>query len=427
MVMKKNILALISVLVIVSSIFVGLFYVKDIEKFPFSLGLDLAGGAQLTYTADINDVPSEEIDGRLDALQQVIEKRVNALGVSEPRVFTSSTSIFTGLPVEHRLLVELPGITDIEEAIRAIGETPHLEFKLYNSSTGVYDSIPLQGGHIVSASVQFLQGPGGALTSEPSINLSFNREGSGLFADLTRQNIGRVLGIFIDGELISAPVIRDAILGGTTQISGSFTLDSAKELADNLNLGALPIPIVLSETRTVSPTLGSETVSKSVFAGFIALSLILLMFLIIYRFIGLVAVTALGVYVIVLLSIFKTIPIVLTAAGLAGFIMSIGFAVDANVLIFERMREELKNGVKRNEAIKSGCERAWLAIRDANFTSMIIAFLLFWFGSSLIKGFAFAFITGVIISMVSAYFLTRILLYASSGVMKKKFKKWYIG
>ena len=425
--MKKGVLVIISIIVILVSIAIGTFYVNDTDKFPFSLGLDLAGGAQLTYTANTDEIPDEEISGRLDALQQVIERRVNSLGVSEPRVFTSSTSIFTGLPIEHRLLIELPGVTDIEEAIRSIGETPHLEFKLYNSGTGDYDSLPLQSGNISSASVQFLQGPGGALTSEPTISLSFDGEGSRLFADITRQNVGRLLGIFIDGELISAPVIREAILGGTTQISGSFTLESAKSLADNLNLGALPIPIELSETRTVNPTLGVETISKSAFAGLIALALILLMFLIVYRFTGVVAALALGVYIVIVLSIFKIIPIVLTAAGLAGFIMSMGFAVDANVLIFERMREELKNGTPRNEAIKNGCARAWLAIRDANFTSIIIAFLLFWFGSSLIKGFAFAFIIGVAISMISAYVLTKIFLYSGSGMMRKKLKKWYIG
>ena len=415
-----------SIFVIIFAIIVGIFYVYDTETHPYSFGLDLSGGAQLTYTADISDVPAEDIKGRMSALQSVIERRVNALGVSEPRVRTSSSSRLTGLDPQHRLIVELPGVTDIDEAIRAIGETPHLEFFLLNPRTRDFVPTSLQGGHVISSSVQFLSGVTGALTSEPVVVLNFNREGTRIFADLTKNNVGRVMGIFIDGELISAPVINEAILGGTTQIQGQFTLETSRELSDNLNLGALPIPIELSETRTVSPTLGLGTVSKSIQAGMIALILIILMFLIVYRFVGLVAMVALALYITIVLAVFKSIPIVLTAAGLAGFIMSIGFAVDANVLIFERMREELNHGTQVKVAIRNGCSRAWLAIRDANLTGIIIALLLFWFGSSIIKGFAFAFIIGVLISMISAYFITRLFLYSVSP-MRKKIKGWFIG
>ena len=405
----------------------AVFYVYDIERFPFSFGLDLAGGTQVTYTADVAAIPKSEISGRMDALQQVIERRVNALGVSEPRVYTATSSALTGLPTSHRLVIELPGVTDIEEAIRAIGQTPYLEFKLLNQETGAFEATELQGGHVISADVQFLQGVTGTLTNEPVVVLNFNGEGGSLFADMTRGNIGNFLGIFLDGTLISSPVIESAILGGTTQIHGNFTLESATELADSLSLGALPIPIDLSETRTVSPTLGAETVSKSVDAAMIALLLIALLLIMVYRFVGLVAVTALLVYTIVILMVFKGIPIVLTAAGLAGFIMSLGFAVDANVLISERMREELRDGADRVTAIKNGCARAWNAIRDANLTSIIIAFLLFWFGTSVIKGFALAFIVGVLLSMLSAYLLTRLFLFTTAGCFKKKkYKKWYI-
>ena len=195
-------------------------------------------------------------------------------------------------------------------------------------------------------------------------------------------------------------------------------------MVDGLNLGALPIPIELSETLTVTPSLGIEVTEKSVVAGLIALLLIALLFITVYRFVGMVAVLALAVYCTIVLAIFKGIPIVLTAAGLSGFIMSIGFAVDANVLIFERMREEVARGTPRTEAIEKGCSRAWIAIRDANLTSMIIAFLLFWFGTSMIKGFAFAFIIGVLVSMFSAYVLTRLFLRTTAGVFSKRLKKW---
>ena len=289
-----------------------------------------------------------------------------------------------------------------------------------------FDSIGLQGGHVVSSDVQFLPGIGGTLTNEPVVLIHFNGEGADIFADVTRKNVGKALGIFLDGALISSPVIIDAILGGTTQIEGNFTVDTATELADNLNFGALPLPIGLSETRTVSPSLGADTVSLSMQAGMFALLLVALLFLIVYRFVGIVAVLALAVYAVAVLSVFKSVPIVLTAAGLAGFIMSIGFAVDANVLIFERMREEIREGVLRAKAIESGCSRAWLAIRDANITSIIIGFLLFWFGTSIVKGFAFAFVIGVLLSMLSAYLLTRLFLRVSSGAFTGKLKRWYI-
>ena len=417
---------ILSSLIIALTIAVAVLYVYDVGRFPFSFGLDLAGGTQVTYTADISEVPPEEVSGRMTALQRVIEQRVNALGVSEPNVYTVTGLALGGNPAAHRLVVELPGVTDTEEATKAIGETPYLEFKILIDEPVEIQDTNLQGTHITSAEVQFLPGIGGTLTNEPIVVIHFNREGGKIFADITRENAGRRLMIFLDGNVISSPTISEPITGGTTQIQGNFTLESAKELVNGLNLGALPVPIELSETLTVNPSLGAEVSEKSAFAGLIALIIIALLFLVVYRFVGIVAVVALTTYCIIVLAIFKGVPIVLTAAGLSGFIMSIGFAVDANVLIFERMREEIKQGEERTEAIKNGCARAWAAIRDANLTSMIIAFLLFWFGTSIIKGFAFAFIIGVLVSMFSAYVLTRLFLRTTSHVFKKRLKKWYI-
>ena len=417
---------ILSSLVITVAIALAILYVYDIKQFPFSFGLDLAGGTQVTYTADVSEVPPEEITGRMTALQRVIEQRVNALGVSEPNVYTVTGLAIGNTPAAHRLVVELPGVTDTEEATRAIGETPYLEFKILIDEPMEIQDTDLQGTHITSAEVQFLPGIGGTLTNEPIVVIHFNREGGKMFADITRANTGKRLLIFLDGNVISSPTISEPITGGTTQIQGNFTLESAKELVNGLNLGALPVPIELSETLTVNPSLGAEVSEKSVFAGLIALIAIALLFLVIYRFVGLVAVLALTVYCVIVLAIFKGVPIVLTAAGLSGFIMSIGFAVDANVLIFERMREEIKQGESRTKAIKNGCARAWVAIRDANLTSMIIAFLLFWFGTSIIKGFAFAFIIGVLTSMFSAYVLTRLFLHTTSNVLTERMKKWYI-
>ncbi|MDE0243485.1 MAG: protein translocase subunit SecD [Candidatus Kaiserbacteria bacterium] len=406
-------------------IFAGI-YVNDLDQHPFHLGLDLNGGTQVTYTVDTADVPEEEISGRVSALQYVIERRVNALGVSEPNVYTVTSSALAGVPSEHRLVIELPGVTDVTEATEAIGKTPYLEFRVLDRESGEFVSSGLQGGHVASADVQFLPGLGGTLTNEPIVVVNFNGEGSRLFADLTRANVGNAIAIVLDGTIISSPIVNDVILGGSAQISGSFDLESATELAESLNLGALPVPITLSGTRTVSPTLGSEVLEKSSFAGLVALAAIILLFLVVYRFVGLVAAVALVVYCTAVLTIFKGIPVVLTAAGLAGFVMSIGFAVDANVLIFERMREELGRGASREEAVRQGCKRAWSAIRDANITSMIIALLLFWFGTSIVKGFAFAFIVGVLISMLSAYILTRLLLRSTTAVFSKRLRKLYL-
>ena len=426
MYLRKISLIIISILVITACVVVVMLYIRDTVKFPFSFGLDLAGGTQVTYTADVSGVPEEDIAGRMKALQGVIELRVNALGVSEPNVYTVTGLGIGENPAAHRLVVELPGVTNTEEATKAIGETPYLEFKVIDSETVQVTDTGLQGTHITSSEVQFLPGVGGTLTNEPVVLLHFNREGGKIFADVTEKHVGNILAIFLDGDLISSPRINEPIPGGTTQIQGNFTLESAKELVDGLNLGALPVPIELSETLTVNPSLGAEVVEKSVLTGLVALLIIALLFLVVYRFAGLVAVLALAVYCVIVLSIFKAVPIVLTAAGLSGFIMSIGFAVDANVLIFERMREEINQGVPRVEAIENGCARAWVAIRDANITSIIIAFLLFWFGTSIIKGFAFAFIIGVLISMFSAYVLTRLFLRTMGGVFSKNMKKWYI-
>ncbi len=385
----------------------------------FSLGLDLAGGARITYMADVSQVPKEEITGRMSALRDVIERRVNGLGVSEASVYVESTSLLIGLPREYRLIVELPGVTDLEEAIKEIGETPVLEFALYNRETEQFEFISLNGGHIDGAEFTFLHGPGGALTSEPAVNLHFNSEGSKIFSDLTRENVGETLGIFLDGQVISSPVIVTAILGGTTQISGSFTIESAKELADNLNFGALPLNIELSGTNTIDPTLGKGTIDKSALTGIIALIIITSLFVIIYRLVGVFAIVALISYVVFMLAIFKSIPIVLTAAGLAGFIMSLGFAIDANVLIFERMREELAEGKNFQDAVENGFNRAWISIRDANISSLIIAALLFWFGTSVVKGFALVFIMGVLVSILTAFIVSRYLLRALAIFIKK--------
>ena len=263
---------------------------------------------------------------------------------------------------------------------------------------------------MTGASLQF-GGGSAALQTTPVVQVVFNSEGAKLFGDITTKNIGSELGIFLDGNLISAPVIQDAITDGKAIISGSFTAQSAKELATNLNLGALPVPIQLESTQS-GATLGAEATRAGLIAGIIGFIAVAVFMLLWYRLPGLISVVSLGIYVVLMLALFKLIPVVLTAAGIAGFILSVGLAVDANVLIAERMKEELAAGKKAEQAIREGFARAWLAIRDSNIAHIIAAVILFWFSTSLIKGFALVFGLGVVISMLSAITISRTFLLA---------------
>ena len=389
-------------------------------SWTFQLGLDLSGGTQLVYRADTSNIAGAEVSDSMAALRDTIERRVNLFGVSEPIVQTEQAGLFSG-DIEERLIIELPGITNTQEAIRLIGQTPVLEFRMLKDGaepTGVpgedidqfFESAVITGKHLESSQLQFQTGVGYA--NEPVVVLNFNSEGRQIFADLTRDNVGKVFGIFLDGEAISTPVIREEIPNGTAVISGSFTPESARELARNLNYGALPVPIELLSTQTVAGTLGVKAIEDGLKSGIWGILTVALFMLLWYRLPGLVAIFALVVYVIVILALFKFIPVTLTAAGIAAFILSVGMAVDANVLIFERMKEELRAGKSTSEAISEGFGRAWPSIRDSNISSMITAVILFWLGTSLIKGFAFVFGLGVLVSMLTAITVSRTLLLA---------------
>ena len=381
----------------------------DAARFPFRLGLDLAGGTHLVYQADISGVAEEDVRGAMSTLREVVERRTNLFGVSEPVVQTEET--FSG---DHRLVVELPGVTDLEEAVRVIGETPLLEFKLQGDvdeeGNATFADTTLTGRFVERAQLDFGQSYSGGLSNDPVVILYFNTEGSDLFEQLTRDNIGEILAIFLDGEPISLPVIQDAIPGGVATISGNFTPDEARQLVRDLNFGALPVPITLLSSSSIGPSLGVETLNAGVVAGLIGFALVALFMIVWYRVPGVVAVAALTMYGVLVLSLFKLIPVTLTAAGIAAFILSVGMAVDANILIFERMKEELKNGQPLDEAIREGFKRAWPSIRDSNLSSLISAFVLFWFGTALIKGFALVFALGVLMSMLSAITISRTLL-----------------
>lgn len=390
---------------------------------PFKLGLDLSGGTQLVYRANLSNIQGADVADSMAALRDTIERRVNLFGVSEPLVETETGSVLGGNSSEQRLLVELPGITDTRKAIALIGQTPVLEFRLLkpgvnslpqNLSTSTisqyFEPASITGKDLASSELQF-QGATGAL-NQPVVVLHFNSHGAALFADLTAKNVNRIFGIFLDGVPISTPVIREAIPDGTAVISGNFSADGAKELARNLNYGALPVPIELIETQTVSGTLGNQAVRSGIMAGLIGVLAVMLFMLLWYRLPGLLASLALLIYIAVMLALFLLIPVTLTAAGIAGFVLSIGMAVDANILIFERMKEELRSGKSAAQAIQDGFARAWPSIRDSNISSMITAIILFWFGTSLIQGFALVFFIGVLVSMLTAISVSRTFLKA---------------
>jgi len=502
------------------------------NKFLPRLGLDLQGGSHLEYQADLSNIASGDKESALSGVRDVIERRVNAFGVAEPLVQTSG---------QNRLIVELAGIKDVNEAIKKIGETPLLEFKeqentgplaltpeqqtaakKYNqeqyqkakeiiarlnksedfsalakefsedpgskdqggelgfAKTGAFvpefekaifevlqvgqithepvksdfgyhiikkeeakgegENLEVRSAHILrltkdekyntdpnsqpqnwantklsgknlkSASVQF-----DPTTGAPSVNLEFDADGKDLFAEITKRNVQKPVAIFLDGQPISIPTVQEEITQGTAVISGDFNINEAKLLAQRLNAGALPVPIELISQQTVGPSLGKISLQKSMLAGLIGLIIVCLFMLIYYRLFGLFAILALLIYAIVSFAIFELWPITLTLSGLAGFILSIGMAVDANVLIFERSREELNNGKPLATSIEEGFNRAWSSILDSNVSSLITCAILAWFGSSLIKGFAISLAIGILVSMFTAITVSRTFLRLING------------
>lgn len=429
---------IIALILLIIGAGIGYFVVSSEQNpdsnFLFSYGLDLDGGTRLVYRADVSELESSAISGSMDTLRKTIEKRVNVFGVSEPIVTVEKGSIFGSKEDENRLSVELPGVTDIEQAIKSIGETPLLEFRLAKKDADLtlinnlsassteqeikeaiynqYESTGLTGGQLERATVIFGSQTGSAGSG---VSLKFNKEGAELLGELTKGNVGNVMAIFLDGELISDPVIRQELFGGEAQITGDFSAEEARDLAQNLSFGALPVPIELIETNTIGPSLGHATLESGVKALAIAFVLILIFLVVWYRLPGLIATFSLAIYVSIMLALFKLIPVTLTASGLAGFILSLGMAVDANILIFERIKEELRNKKDLPDAIKEGFKRAWSAIRDGNITSIIASAILFWMsGTSLVKGFALVFALGVIVSMITAVSVSRTFLLALS-------------
>ena len=500
----------------------------DFFNRPFHLGLDLQGGAHLIYQADVSQLPEADQASAVEGVRDVIEKRVNSFGVAEPVVQTAKSGD------DYRLIVELAGITDVNQAISMIGETPLLEFKEenpnpqielseeqqqelndYNANVqaeaesllaqilenpdsfsqlakdhsddivsgndggnlgfiargmtvpefektcfddlavgeisknltqtqfgyhiikkeevaGAGDDLSVRCSHILLQTrdeSEFLEGDNlwsytgltgeqlkrATVTFEPStqapqVLLEFNDQGAEMFGTITGSNLGKRIAIFLDGEAISTPVVQSQITSGQAVISGQFTIQDAKLLAQRLNAGALPVPIELISQQTVGATLGKISIEKSLNAGLVGLILVSIFMILYYRLLGLTAVMALIVYGLLTLAVFKLIPVTLTLAGIAGFTLSLGMAVDANILIFERLKEELKKDKPLGVAVNEGFRRAWPSIYDGNISTLITCLILIGFSTSMVKGFAITLSIGILLSMFSAMVVTRVII-----------------
>lgn len=389
-------------IVIVSTIII---FVK-----PTKLGLDLVGGSRLVLEAQTTQSIPKITPEVMGNLQFAIENRVNKLGVAETVVQQVG---------EKRLLIEIPDVTDLNEAKSFLGETADLEFKReIQDENGIHwESTGLSGKDLSRASLSTDQ------VGQWVVSLEFNAEGAKKFADLTKELVGQKMAIFFDGELQSDPVIREVIYGGKAQISGGesgFEQAEAQRMVNLLNAGALPVPAVIVEENTVGPTLGADSIEKSKIAGMVGLATVMIFMILYYRVPGLIADIALIIYSLILFALFKTIPVTLTLAGIAGFILSIGMAVDANILIFERTKEELRAGRNLFTAINSGFDRAFTSIFDSNMTTIITSAILYMLGSSIVKGFALTLALGVMVSMFSAITITKNFMHLLFGTGELK-------
>lgn len=414
---------------------------------PFKLGLDLQGGTQLIYETDLSEIKEVDRSDSMEAVKEVIERRVNLFGVAEPVVQINRAG------GEHRLLVELAGVKSVSQAIEMIGQTPFLDFreeKNKEETSAILESLEelkkkMEGGAVLTEEerIKSLEDPyfkptnltGRYLkksgltfdqqTYQTEVNLQFNDEGAKIFEELTKRNIGKRLAIYLDGIPVSAPVVQGAIAGGSAQITGQFTVDEAKELVNRLNAGALPAPIKLLNQQTIGASLGQESLVRSLKAGVIGFLAVLVFMFLVYRLPGLTADVSLTVYSILISAIFKLIPVTLTLAGIAGFILSLGMAVDADVLILERFKEAFRSGKSLAGSIDEGVRWAWPAIRDGNLTTILTCVILYVFGSGGVRGFAVTLSLGIMVSMFcSLVIMPGLIRLLSVGRLEKLRKIW---
>ncbi len=396
-------------------------YQFDFSK--FKRGLDLNGGVRIVLQANLEDIAPEDREKAVESAVEVIERRVNLLGVSEPHISTLKVGD------DYRIVVEIPGVGDVTEAISLVGETAQIKFmelkddvewnvenyQQYYFSPDVWQETDVTGADLKGAAVVFGSGSKAGLQDRPQIQLSFTKPGLDKFSEVAKKNVGKPVAIFLDDEVtpISMAVVDQNLAQGLVSdpvISGSFTMQEAQTLSVQIRAGALPISISVVEQQTIGATLGEESVQKSFFAGLVGMGMVLIFMIYMYRHMGVLADMALIIYTIIILAIFKIIPVVLTLPGIAGFILSVGMASDANILIFERIKEEILWGKPEAMAIKHGFERAWTSIRDSNISSLITAFILFEFGTGPVKGFALTLSLGIMVSLFTSIVVVRTLI-----------------
>jgi len=400
-----------------------------------TLGLDLKGGAYLVYEADLSKMdPTQTVDQVMTSVLSKIERRANAFGVKEPIIQRQG---------ENRILVQLPGEKNVDEAKKLIGQVALLEFKETTSDSSGQPQKDDKGEIIWTAAkgtgsdgqVKVLTGkylkPDSKVvlkpqTNEPEVAFDWNDEGAVLFEQITKRNIQKPLGIFLDNQVISAPTVQ-AVIKNSGIITG-MDMKEAQNLSIQLNSGSLDVPLTVIQEQTVDATLGADSIKKSIVAGAIGLLLVILFMLLYYRMAGVVATLALIIYGVIITAIFKLVPVTLTMAGIAAAVVSVGMAVDANILIFERTKEELRAGRTLGAAVDAGFNRAWLAIRDSNVTTFIACIVLYWFGDTfgafMVKGFALTLFIGVALSMFTAITVSRLFLVMVVRMVKNS---WFYG
>lgn len=387
------------------------------------LGLDIQGGTQVTLAADMSGIPESDRPVALESAAEVIRRRIDLFGINET---TLRTSVFQD---QYTLMVELPGIQNPQDALELIGQTAQLQFweltpvslpdeeadatasALLAGLDSTFAPTQLGGQHLQRSTVQF-----DPQTGQPVVALTFNPEGAQLFAELTERNVGQPIGIFLDQQPVSSPLVNQPIYGGQATITGDFTLEEAELLATQLNAGALPVPISVLEQTSIGPSLGQASLEQSVRAGFIGLVLVAVFMILIYRGAGVIALLALIAYAILTLALYKLIPVTLTLPGIAGLMLSIGMAVDANILTFERVKEETRAGADWSTALKRGFGRSWDSIKDANIATLIVCFVLFnpfeWgflHTSGPVRGFALTLALGIAVSLLTGVYYSRLL------------------
>jgi len=382
----------------------------------------------------MDDIAAEDRATALESAREIIAKRIDLYGISEASIQTSQNGD------QYRLIIELPGVSDQKQALALIGQTAQLEFKLQKELSeeeisqatisaqvwlDSFESTGLTGKQLKRSLAQL-----NPQTSKPEISLEMNAEGRDLFANVTKNNVNKVLAIFIDGMPIMTPVISTPILDGRAVISGDFTVEEAKKLAIQLNAGALPVDIQVLEQKTIGASLGDESIQKSLVAGLVGLSLVLLFMVLYYGNLGVIAGISLLIYAILTIAIYKVLGVVLTLPGIAGLILTIGMAVDSNILIFERMKEELRVNQPYERAMELGFGRAWDSIKDANVASIFTALVLinplnfsFLSTSGSVKGFGLTFLLGTLLSLFTGVVVSRLLLRACLPILSKQNNK----